>query len=624
MKYLLRLFLVLFSFVGMAQEEYPKEYFLFPIKPNQQNFLAGTMGEIRSNHFHAGIDIKTDQRIGLPVYAAADGYISRINISPFGYGNAMYIQHPSGHTTVYAHLENFDKRMDSVMISLQYQQQTFAINQYFPKNLYKVQKGDIIAYSGNTGGSMGPHLHFEIRDKNQHVLNPLSFGFDEIKDNTNPIIKQLSLTTFNENSHIKNQFGSFFFKTSKINSSNYKIIRTIPVYGKIGISLKTVDLLDGASNKNGVNLMVVKVDSSEVFRFHNTIFSFSKKLHMNQHIDYCAYKNGKGHFQKCYLDEGNKLSGYSINKDKGMLVIKDSLLHNVEIAIFDGYNNKSKLQFKLQGKPLENKHKALAGSYEKITHEVSDNILKITVQHKNTVYNPKLFIKGKKNELKATYQFAGKSIYLWNLKKGVPDSLTTPHGTYPFHFLQMIPSPNSFDFYHKNFNISFPKQCLFDTLYLEMEKKDDVFDFKNTKTPFGKYFNIVLKPNTPIDNYAKTHVYEKKGNYLSFIGGSWKHNHIQFRSRTLGKYVLSTDTIPPRISYLGKRNYEVSFRIKDKKSGIKSFNAYINGQWLLMKYDYKRNMIWSDRLDKSVPLKGKLKLEVVDEANNKKIYTLKL
>ena len=157
-----------------------------------------------------------------------------------------------------------------------------------------------------------------------------------------------------------------------------------------------------------------------------------------------------------------------------------------------------------------------------------------------------------------------------------------------------------------------------------MERTGNEFDFRNTHVPFADYFTLELKPTMPIANQEKAGVYEKRGAGLSYIGGTWKHDQIKFSTRNFGEYVISTDMNPPTIAFLGKKGSEVSFKIGDDKSGIESINAYINGEWLLMKYDYKNRMIISERLDKSKPLHGDLQVEVVDKANNKKIYTLKL
>src|SRR5690606_4142631 len=150
---------------------------MFPVKPGQQNFLSGTMGEIRPNHFHGGIDIKTGAEIGWPIYAAADGYVSRYKASTYGYGNVIYLTHPNGLVTVYAHLDRFAEPIAGYMLRKQYENQSYELELKPEKDIFKFKKGDIIGYGGNTGGSGGPHLHFEIRDSNHTQYNPLRFKF---------------------------------------------------------------------------------------------------------------------------------------------------------------------------------------------------------------------------------------------------------------------------------------------------------------------------------------------------------------------------------------------------------------------------------------------------------------
>ncbi|MGB5928939.1 MAG: M23 family metallopeptidase, partial [Cyclobacteriaceae bacterium] len=163
--------------------------YLFPIKPGEKNLLAGTMGELRSSHYHGGIDIKTEQREGFEVYATQDGYISRIKVSGYGYGNAMYVQHPDGNTSVYGHLQRFLDDVADYVRGQQYEREAFGVDLFPEKEMFPVKKGDVIAISGNSGGSSGPQLHFEIRDKNQRPLNPLTFGFEkEINDNIPPTV----------------------------------------------------------------------------------------------------------------------------------------------------------------------------------------------------------------------------------------------------------------------------------------------------------------------------------------------------------------------------------------------------------------------------------------------------
>jgi murein DD-endopeptidase MepM/ murein hydrolase activator NlpD len=185
--FFLSLFVTSFCF---SQVEYPQDYFKNPLDVTL--VLAGTFGELRTNHFHSGLDIKTQQREGLNVYAAADGYVSRIKISEFGYGKAIYITHPNGYTTVYGHLQSFAPKLETYIKACQYQKETYEIEVFPTADELKVSQGEIIAYSGNTGGSGGPHLHFEIRDKEERPMNPMLFGID-IQDSKVPTVSDVYL-----------------------------------------------------------------------------------------------------------------------------------------------------------------------------------------------------------------------------------------------------------------------------------------------------------------------------------------------------------------------------------------------------------------------------------------------
>jgi hypothetical protein len=184
-------------------------YFQFPIQPSKTNFLAGTMGELRASHFHAGVDIKTNGVEGLNVFAAAEGYVSRIAVSTGGYGNCVYIAHPNGTTTVYAHLQNFNKELAQYVLESQYNKKSFTVNLFPERNRFKLKKGEILGNSGNSGSSTGPHLHFEIRNAQQQVLDPLRFGFSEVKDKIAPIAERIAIKTMNIDAMVNGEFGRF-------------------------------------------------------------------------------------------------------------------------------------------------------------------------------------------------------------------------------------------------------------------------------------------------------------------------------------------------------------------------------------------------------------------------------
>src|SRR5687768_17785594 len=173
-----------------------EETYLYPIRPGLPGSLAGTMGELRTTHFHSGIDIRTDNIIGLPVLASKSGYISRVTVSPSGYGNVLYITHPNGHTTLYAHLDKFSGALAKFVLEEQYKRKTANVDLFFQPNEFKVTRGDTVALSGNSGSSGGPHLHFDIRDANNYALNPLQVEeFSEIVDNLPPTIEKIALKT---------------------------------------------------------------------------------------------------------------------------------------------------------------------------------------------------------------------------------------------------------------------------------------------------------------------------------------------------------------------------------------------------------------------------------------------
>lgn len=245
-------FLIAFLLINTniyAQSKYPQDYFKSPL--DIPLVLSGTFGELRSAHFHSGIDFKTQQRQGLKVYAAAGGYVSRIKISRYGYGKALYIKHPNGYTTVYAHLKKFSPTIEAYIKKRQYKKERFQI-EVFPNNEELViSKGDVIAYSGNTGGSGGPHLHFEIRDNEERPVNPMLFGID-IKDTRKPHVTEIYAYPKAENSHINGRLERTKLRLIPKANGNYET-ESISASGIIGFGVITYDRQDDAPNNNGVS-----------------------------------------------------------------------------------------------------------------------------------------------------------------------------------------------------------------------------------------------------------------------------------------------------------------------------------------------------------------------------------
>jgi hypothetical protein len=247
MKILKNLFL-LCIFNLAAQSPYPQDYFRSPL--DIQLVLSGTFAELRSNHFHSGLDIKTNGKEGLEVYSIAEGYVSRIKISRYGYGKALYITHPNGYTSVYAHLQKFSPTIEQYIKRQQYLKEQFEI-ELFPKpSTLVIDADEMIAYSGNSGGSSGPHLHFEIHDKHERPINPMLFGFD-IKDTTAPELYQLYAYPISNRSHVEGNQEKKKIRLRKQANGNY-IAEPIKAFGTIGFGIVANDRQDYAANKNGV------------------------------------------------------------------------------------------------------------------------------------------------------------------------------------------------------------------------------------------------------------------------------------------------------------------------------------------------------------------------------------
>ena len=333
-------FLVLYFFflpIYTYGQVYPKNFFRSPV--DIKVAIAGTFGELRKNHFHSGIDIKTKQKINIPIYAIQDGYVSRIKVSSFGFGKTVYINHENGFTSVYAHLENFADIIEMRAQEEHYKKEKFEINFHLPKNEIKIKKGELIGFSGNTGSSTAPHLHFEIRDtKTQKIINPMLFGFP-ILDITHPVINSILIYHKNGTKEV--------LKTEKIKSGTYQIFEDVEIKDFFNIGVNTVDFLDAAPNKCGVYSIELYVNDTIFFRNKMESFSFNETKYINSHIDYEYYINNGVKFQKCFLEKNNKLStNQTIKYDYIGTSLKEGR-HNIKIIVKDSYLNSTSLTFQV-------------------------------------------------------------------------------------------------------------------------------------------------------------------------------------------------------------------------------------------------------------------------------------
>lgn len=610
---------------GASSEE---NYYMFPIRPGLTNYLAGSMGELRSNHFHGGLDIKTGGVEGLPVYAAADGYINRINVSSFGYGNTLYIQHPNGTTTVYAHLQKFAVDIHHYVKYEQYKRESFSLELQPGPEKFKVTKGQIIALSGNSGSSGGPHLHFEIRDKNQKPINPLRYNFPEIKDNIPPTPVSIAIKTLEPGARINDQFGYFIFDLQKT-GKEYSVIEPIHVTGKVGVEILTYDQMNGSSNKNGVPYIDLYFDEKKIFGQKIETFSFYESRNILVHCNFQTMQETGKRYNKLYVDYGNELSFYE-SLNRGFINIKDTLDHSLRVDLLDAYRNPASVHVKVKGGKASSisKNKPDPG---KSGYVILDKTLKIfNAQRDKTNNLVKIFANRMAYEMIPSYSLNKTDVYLWDLRHGLPDSLDLCGDMIYYDFKKMIPSYREMSYFDHDINALFPKRALFDTLFLKVNYQFDevtnreIFQVNEDLIPLRNGVTLSLKPRNSYDDKPRTSAYSlsSKGN-PSYVGGNWKDELFEIKTRSFGRFTLLTDSIPPEIKPIKATSTECRFQIKDELSGLRSFKATINDQWVLMNYDHKRKLIWSEKSDNTIPFKGDFKLLVVDNAGNEAIYTAK-
>ena len=553
------LFFISFSIIGLSI--FGQDYHA-PV--DFKMLLSGTFGELRSNHFHSGIDIKTEGVQGQKVYAIADGYVSRIKVSTWGYGKALYITHADGNTSVYAHLKIFNKEIDDYVIENQYKKESFEIQLFPLKDRFQIKKGDIIALSGNTGGSAGAHLHFEIRNtKSEHPLNPLQFGFD-ISDDIKPTLSSIKIYPIDGSVDAKGVEKSFKLKKS---SDSYTLIAPTPrVKGKVTFSISAYDKLNGTYNKNGIYSIKLFVDSLLIYHFQMDEFDFAESRYINAHIDYREKRKGKTKYHRCYKLPNNRLSVYKEMIKKGVVDFKDDTTHLIQFQIMDFHKNTSYLSFEVKS----------------TTSEIEiENPFTLDPFSKHFSYmRPNLF--KEKN-----FQLHMESYSLYedlDFEYSVLDSIEGVFGK--VHHVH--------------------------------------YDY----VPVHKSFVISLKASIPEKLKNKVYIAKvDKNNHFWHMGGGWRNGIFSAKVREFGDFCIVADTINPNIKgvniYPGK-NISLAPTIKcnidDKESGIKTFRAEIDGKWVLMEYDYKRKLltyIIQQDLEKG---KHTFKLEVSDKIGNSTTY----
>lgn len=606
-----------------------EEKYLYPVNAGSPGSLAGNMGELRSSHFHSGIDIRTNNQIGLPVVASKSGYVSRVAMSPSGFGNVIYISHPDGHTTVYAHLDHFTKPLADYVRKEQYRKKSFYIDLRPDKSAFPVKQGELIAMSGNTGSSGGPHVHFDIRDRNNNALNPLAFGFDEIVDDMPPVLEKVALVTLDANSRINDQFGRFEFYAYR-SGTDYTLRSPIMAYGNIGIEVLAKDKFRPKDPfYGGVNHIDMSVNDRPHFRQSIDKIDFGETRRIHTLMNYRTLQSTGKRFYKLYVDDGNTLPYYTGSPSDGRVKVdEDGEDIRVEVRLMDTFSNSSKLRLTLRPSPPVDEVKNLAAAGEYPAGEILENVLRLTSKPlPGPDQKAFLYVGDSVVELAPSYRNAANAVYLIDLRETMPDSVVVNNKTYVTNFRSRIPSSTEYKYYSDRVNITFPTRALYDTLYLTTSFRKDtvnqteIFSIGDNTTPLLTNISVAYKPEKFFLRSKQIGIYRIAGKGRVYLGGAFVNGRISFQTREFGEFTILTDSVAPSIRPVSVNSNTARFKISDQLSGIDSYEATLNGEWLLMHYDAKSGSIWSEKLDKSVPLKGELVLTVVDNAGNKQTYT---
>lgn len=554
--------ILLFNISIFAQESHKIKYHQpvdFPI------LLSGNFGELRSNHIHSGIDIKTRGNTGKKIFSVADGYVSRLKVQANGYGKALYITHPDGHTTVYGHLKAYNEELENFIKDIQYKKKSFEVDVQLNQDKFKIKGGEIVAYSGNSGSSSGPHLHFEIRNtKSQRPLNPLQFGF-KVQDTISPKIFNLytySISLKNNSIEIiqKNKI-----KPKKLAPKNY-YLDTLDVSEVTAFGVETFDFLNNSRNRCSPYSIQLFVDSSLIYYHQVDSFLFSESRYVNAHVDFQEKIKNKNTVHRLFLLPNNKLPIYKQTLNNGVLIFKDTLIHMVQIIITDIEANKSVLNFHVKSNELIKNERINTGFYTD-------------------------FDKGLKSSLGA---------YSVNIPA---------NALYNSHYIEVDTLPLKKDEIYNRIRVGTKEIPVQRNISLDLNLKSELINFKDK---LGFY---TLKKNGEFDYFTSS----VKNNVLSAFPKELGIFYVK-----IDTIKPKIEQIPIRAKKKKINKLEVlAFNVTDNLSGIESYNGIIDGNWALFEFDPKNDRInyFIDKTRLERNKIHKLDLEVKDYMGNISNYS---
>ena len=342
--FLLLMFFIPFFTVAAFSQSFVQP---LPIPPS----LSANFGELRNNHFHSGLDYKTGMKVNIPVFSVGDGYVSRINVAPGGFGLALYISHPSGQTSVYGHLNSFSDKIATYIRAKQYEKESYRVDINLKEGEIPVKKGEQIALSGNSGSSGGPHLHFEIRDtRSEEPLDVLEFPGLTVNDTLKPEIRAIAFYPVEGRGIVAGSVQPLRMTVAKLNQATTKNTGyAVTAWGKIGVGIKAVDRMNGAINTYGVKYIRLYVDGMRIFSYTMNRFSFDKSRMVNSFIDFDDWRANKSFYMKSFIEPGNTLPVYEA-RNSGYIDINEERDYILRYEVEDSYLNVTDYTFVVKGK----------------------------------------------------------------------------------------------------------------------------------------------------------------------------------------------------------------------------------------------------------------------------------
>ena len=541
-----------------AQERFPK----YGKPVDIPIYLSATFGEIRPNHIHAGLDIKTQGVEGKKVYAVADGYVSRIGVSPYGYGNVLYITHYDGYTSVYAHLQRFSGTIAKYVKQHQYRNKKFAAQIYPNADKFPVKKGDLIGYSGNSGGSGGPHLHFEIRHTaSEKPVNPMYFGY-QIDDNVKPLIQGVSVYPIGDDATLEGGIKPMYFAVEGGNGKySLKDRNVVKGNGEIAFGICTYDQVGTSTNKNGPYLYELFLDGELAFQVEADSFSYSEPRYVNSLLDYRHYKQNKSSYVRTETDPFNKL--HMIAKRNGTVAVEEGDTVNVRFKISDFVGNSSQVSFKLVGsapvevqRPERRRSEYFVKADGTLNSEIVIDDFSVTME-KGTLFRDE-----------------------W-IQTGYRDG----------------------------------KGCC-----------SKVYRFGDEGMTTFKQFTLRLRPDEKWAKHPRKFIAYIDGNgKVSSLGGKMKDGWMEAQTRSMGEYVVKIDSVSPTVKASNfkdgqsvKELKSLRFKISDDMTGIETYDIYLDDVWVLGQYDAKNALLYYEFDEKIKAGTNNVKVVVTDGVGNKK------